>query len=122
MDQYDPFIIREALNNAIAHQDYEKGGKVSIVEFEDGRLCFSNQGQFIPGTVEAVIESDAPESQYRNQFLINAMVNLNMIDTIGSGIRKMFLIQKNRFFPLPEYQIDAERVQVTLALTHRASD
>ncbi|ATJ84716.1 RNA-binding domain-containing protein [Halomonas beimenensis] len=114
VDQYDPFIIREALNNAIAHQDYELGGKIAVVEFEDGRLCFSNPGRFIPGSVERVIQADAPESRYRNRFLTDAMVNLNMIDTIGSGIRKMFVIQKNRFFPLPEYQLDQDRVQVTI--------
>lgn len=114
VDQYDPYIIREALNNAIAHQDYELGGKVTLVEFEDGRLCFSNLGQFIPGSVESVIQADAPESRYRNRFLADAMVNLNMIDTIGSGIRKMFIIQKKRFFPLPEYELDNNRVQVTI--------
>lgn len=114
VDQYDPFIIREALNNAIAHQDYQLGGKVSVVEFEDGQLCFSNPGAFIPGSVEQVIQADAPESRYRNRCLTDAMVNLNMIDTIGSGIRKMFLIQKNRFFPLPEYQLEQNRVQVTI--------
>lgn len=27
VDQYDPYIIREALNNCIAHQDYSLGGK-----------------------------------------------------------------------------------------------
>jgi len=76
------------LNNAIAHQDYEAGGKISVIEFEDGRLCFSNLGSFIPGSVEHVIHSDAPESRYRNRFLTDAMVSLNMIDTIGSGIKK----------------------------------
>lgn len=114
VDQYDPFIIREALNNAIAHQDYELGGKVSVVEFEDGRLCFSNLGKFIPGSVEQVIHADAPETRYRNRFLTDAMVNLNMIDTIGSGIRTMFMIQKNRFFPMPEYLLERDQVQVTI--------
>lgn len=114
VDQYDPYTIREALNNSIAHQDYELGGKVTLVEFEDGRLCFSNLGQFIPGTVESVIQADAPESRYRNRFLAEAMVNLNMIDTIGSGIRKMFIIQKKRYFPMPEYELSNGRVQVTI--------
>jgi len=115
VDQYDPYIIREALNNAIAaHQDYELAGKISVIEFEDGRLCFSNVGSFIPGEIENVIRDDAPESRYRNRFLAEAMVNLNLIDTIGSGIRKMFVIQKNRYFPLPEYLIDRTRVQVTI--------
>lgn len=114
VDQYDPYIIREALNNAIAHQDYELGGKVTLVEFEDERLSFNNLGSFIPGTVESVIQSDAPESRYRNRFLSDAMVNLKMIDTIGSGIRKMFFIQKERYFPLPEYDLSGNKVQVTI--------
>lgn len=114
VDQYDPYIIREALNNSIAHQDYEWGGKVTLVEYEDGRLCFDNMGTFIPGSVEKVIQSDAPESRYRNRFLTDAMVNLNMIDTIGSGIRKMFSIQRKRFFPLPEYELLNQRVKVTI--------
>jgi len=67
---------------------------------------FTNAGSFIPGSVESVIEQDAPQKYYRNQFLITAMVNLNMIDTIGGGIKKMFLLQRNRFFPLPTYKLD----------------
>jgi ATP-dependent DNA helicase RecG len=57
----------------------------------------------MPQTIENVIISDAPELNYRNGFLVNAMVNLNMIDIIGSGIKRMFITQKNKYFPLPEY-------------------
>lgn len=42
------------------------------------------------------------------------MVNLNMIDTVGSGIRRIFTIQKNRFFPMPDYLIENNRVVVTI--------
>lgn len=114
VDQYDPFIIRESLNNCIAHQDYTLSGKINIVEREDGVLVFSNSGAFIPESVENVIKADAPESQYRNPFLANAMVNLNMIDTTGSGIKRMFNIQRNKFFPLPDYDFSKNRVQVTI--------
>ncbi len=110
--QYDPYIIREALNNCIAHQDYILGGKINVVEKEDGTLTFANKGYFIPETIENVIISDAPEAEYRNPFLVNAMVNLNMIDTVGSGIKKMFNIQRNKFFPLPEYSFINNSVQV----------
>jgi ATP-dependent DNA helicase RecG len=114
VDQFDTYIIREALNNCIVHQDYSFGGKINIVEREDGVLTFSNMGSFIPLSIEKVITSDAPESKYRNPFLANTMVNLNMIDTVGSGIRKMFNIQKNKYFPLPEYDISNNRVQVQI--------
>jgi len=113
VDQFEPYLIREALNNCIAHQDYRMGGKINIVEREDGVLIFANSGSFIPGSVEKVIEADAPETEYRNPFLSNAMVNLNMIDTIGSGIKKMFMIQKNKFFPLPEYEFSNNKVLVS---------
>jgi ATP-dependent DNA helicase RecG len=114
VDQYDPYLIRESLNNAIAHQDYTRGGRVSLVEFEDGRLVIKNEGQFIPTSVEAVVKQDAPEHRYRNKFLVDAMVNLNMIDIIGSGIRKMFMIQRDKFFPLPEYDLTNNKVEVTI--------
>ena len=114
VDQFDPYIIREALNNCIAHQDYTFGGKINIVEREDGILSFSNLGTFIPLSIEKVINSDSPESKYRNPFLANAMVGLNMIDTIGSGIKKMFLIQKNKYFPLPDFDTTNNKVQVQI--------
>lgn len=114
VDQYDPYIIREALNNCIAHQDYRLGGKINVVEHEDGRLTFANSGTFIPESIEKVIEVDAPETNYRNPFLANAMVNLNMIDTIGSGIKKMFVIQKNKYFPLPDYDFSNEKITVQI--------
>ena len=52
--------------------------------------------------------------KYRNKFLSQAMINLNLIDTIGSGIVKMFKIQSNKYFPLPKYVFDNETVKVTI--------
>ena len=37
-----------------------------------------------------------------------------MIDTIGSGIRRIFTIQKKRFFRMPDYTIENNRVIVTV--------
>ena len=114
VDSYHPYIIREALNNCIAHQDYTLGGKINVVESEDSRLIFQNSGSFIPKTIENVLTADAPDAKYRNRFLAQAMVSLKMIDTIGSGIIKMFTIQKDKFFPLPEYSFENEEVKVII--------
>lgn len=114
VDQFDPYIIRESLNNCIAHQDYTLNGKINVIEREDAILTFSNVGTFIPESVEHVIVSDAPESRYRNPFLANAMVNLNLIDTTGSGIKRMFNIQRHKYFPLPDYEIKNAKVQVSI--------
>lgn len=112
--QYDPWVIRETLHNCIAHQDYPAGGRINVVETPES-LLFTNLGSFIPGTVEEMIKSDAPPEVYRNPFLAHAMVNLNMIDTIGSGIKRMFTLQRQRGFPMPDYELsDPNRVVVRL--------
>jgi len=113
IDQYDPFIIRESLNNCIAHQNYKLWWKINLIEQED-ILVFSNLWSFMPGNIENVIESDSPSEFYRNRFLVEAMENLNMIDTIWSWIKQMFRIQKNRLFPLPDYKIEESKVTVTI--------
>jgi ATP-dependent DNA helicase RecG len=112
--RYEPFIIRESLNNAIAHQDYSKGARINVAEFEDDHLVFSNYGSFLPKSVEDVVLNDTPEEVYRNPFLVEAMKNLDMIETQGGGIRKIFNFQKQRFFPLPDYSFDDNKVKVTI--------
>lgn len=112
--QYEPYVIREALHNCIAHQDYSMRQRINLVEFPE-HLIFENAGSFLPESIENVIEQDAPQRYYRNKFLCDAMVSLNMIDTVGSGIRKMFIYQRKRFFPLPDYDLskpDAVRVRI----------
>ncbi|HMV22323.1 MAG TPA: putative DNA binding domain-containing protein [Rhodocyclaceae bacterium] len=114
LTQYDPWVIREALHNCIAHQDYGLRGRIQVVETPDS-LLLTNVGGFLPGRVEKVIEQDAPLEIYRSPFLAEAMVNLNMIDTQGGGIKRMFLKQRQRFFPMPDYDLSQpERVMVTL--------
>lgn len=119
VSQYDPWVIREALHNCIAHQDYALGGKVNVVEFPD-RLVFTNLGSFLPPSVEWMLEHQSPPEHYRNQWLIDAMVRLRMIDQIGSGIRRMYETQRERFFPLPDFVIDVDsmsnpRVEVAIS-------
>ena len=117
--QYDAWVIREALHNCVAHQDYRLGGKINVVEFPD-RLIFANLGSFIPPSVEWMLDHQSPPEHYRNQWLIDGMVRLRMIDQIGSGIRRMFVTQRERFFPLPDYVIDPDsqampRIEVSIS-------
>ncbi len=113
IDQYEPYSIREALNNCIAHQDYTLAGRINVVEREES-LSFTNKGSFVPGDVQRVVMEDAPEEHYRNRFLATAMFNLKMVDTAGGGIRKLFMFQRQRFFPMPDYDLSSNRVQLTL--------
>jgi ATP-dependent DNA helicase RecG len=118
--QYDPWVMRETLHNCVAHQDYSMGGRITVVETPD-TLLFTNLGSFIPGNVEEMIRSDAPPEVYRNPFLAQAMVNLNMIDTIGSGIKRMFTRQRERSFPMPDYELDDPK-KVAVRLTGQVLD
>lgn len=103
LPNYDDWVIREALHNCIAHQDYAQGGRVRVTEAPDS-LTFFNLGSFLPGTVERVLSSRQPEQRYRNACLANAMVELDLIETLNSGLPKMFRLQRERFFPLPDFE------------------
>ncbi len=114
VDQYDNYILRELINNCIVHQDYKLHGNINVMEYKD-RLIITNEGNFIPETIENVLKDGFSSPYYRNQFLANAMVNLNMIDTVGSGIRRVYDIQKKKFFPMPDYDLsENNRVKVIL--------
>lgn len=110
MQRYDVFTIREPICNCIAHQDYGKIARIEVVEYEDESIQFRNYGEFLPSSIEEVVYNDFPESEYRNPFLVEAMRNVRMVETEGGGIRKLFLQQKKRFFPMPEYNISAGKV------------
>ena len=114
VDQYDNYILRELIHNCIVHQNYRLHGRINVMEYKD-KLTITNEGNFIPGNIETVLKDDFSSPYYRNQFLANAMVNLNMIDTVGSGIRRIYDIQKEKFFPMPDYDLsEYNRVKVTL--------
>lgn len=115
MKQYDEYSIREILHNAIAHQDYTMQERVTIVETPNS-VIFSNGGYFLPGSVRNAIEQTGPQKYYRNYALCQGMVSFNMIDTIGRGIRKVFTEQQKRYFPMPDYQIDQAKKEVSVKI------
>ncbi len=110
--KYDTWIVREAINNCIAHQDYSSESRIIVTEKSD-EVKFFNVGTFFQGTIEDYILNDYTPHKYRNFFLINAMVNIGMIESVGSGIKRMFVIQKQRYFPLPDYSL-ADNVELTI--------
>ena len=116
ISQYDSWVFREALHNCIAHQDYTLCRNVVVTEYPD-RVQFSNMGAFAPGTLEKVLHDDGRPRFYLNRQLTEAMVELNMIDIIGSGIKRMFKKQQKRYMPMPDYDISTapeEMVRVVL--------
>jgi len=112
--KYDLKILLEALHNCIAHQDYTQNARVLVTEHID-RLIFENSGGFFDGLPQDYISGSKTPTRYRNPFLTQAMVELNMIDTMGYGIRDMYAGQAKRYFPLPDYDLsDSGVVRLTI--------
>ncbi|MEQ1685369.1 MAG: ATP-binding protein [Burkholderiaceae bacterium] len=118
---YDDWVIREALLNCVAHQDYASGGRVVVSEWPDS-IWFSNEGSFIPGSVESVLVANEPVHRYRNPCLAEAMVELGLIDTIGSGIKRMYRTQRERYFPLPDFELKSNPASVRVCIHGRELD
>ena len=114
LEKYDAKVVLEALNNCIAHQDYARQSRIIVVEKAD-RLIFENAGGFFEGSLNDYLFRDRIPRHYRNRLLAEAMVSLDMIDALGMGIKRMFLAQRHRYFPLPEYdfsQPDTVRMEI----------
>ena len=94
-EQYDTWMLRELLNNCIAHSYYQSGERIYVNECEDS-IVITNPGSFLPQTVEAVLQPTYNPPFYRNQLLADAMVKFHMIDTATSGIKKVYRIQKEK--------------------------
>lgn len=113
-EQYDSWLMRELLNNCIAHTNYQLGGRIYVNEFED-RLKFTNPGDFIPQKIENVLEASYSPPFYRNQLLAESMAAFYMIDTATLGIRRAYNIQKAKYFPMPDYNVSSgTQVEVTI--------
>ncbi len=102
--QYDMWLLRELMNNCIVHSDYSIGGRIYVNEFDD-KIILTNPGTFLPGSIEPVLKPSYNPPYYRNQLLSETMVKFNLIDTQTMGIRKVFRIQQDKFFPLPDYDL-----------------
>ncbi len=113
-EQYDSWLMRELLNNCIAHSNYQLGGRIYVNEFED-RLKFTNPGDFIPQKIENVLQASYSPPFYRNQLLAESMAAFHMIDTATLGIRRAYNIQKAKYFPMPDYNVSSgTQVEVTI--------
>lgn len=113
-EQYNSWLMRELLNNCIAHTNYQLGGRIYVNEFED-KIRFTNPGDFIPQKVENVLEVSYNPPFYRNQLLAEAMAAFHMIDTAALGIRRAYTIQKEKYFPMPDYNVSSgTQVEVTV--------
>ena len=119
--KYDQRIVLEALHNGIAHQDYSRRERVLVIE-RPGELVFQSAGAFYDGIPDDYLLGNRTPTRYRNKFLVEAMFNLRMMDTMGYGIREvLFRGQMARYLPLPDYDV-SDPARVVLSLPGRFID
>jgi ATP-dependent DNA helicase RecG len=120
ISKYDQKVVLEALHNCIAHQDFTRFGRIVVIERPD-RLTLENEGGFFEGEPEDYVLRERVPRRYRNSFLAQAMTELNMIDHMGYGILDIYRRQRQRFFPLPDYDLSEPNV-VRLTIHGRVVD
>ena len=84
---YPEEAIREALLNAIVHRDYSFSGSV-IINVTDRMMEFISLGGLLPGLSPDDIRSGI--SQPRNKNLAEVFHRLRLIESYGTGIRRIF--------------------------------
>lgn len=84
---YPEEALREALLNAIVHRDYSFSGSI-IINVNDKQMEFISIGGLIFGLSPEDIRSGI--SQPRNKKLAEVFHRLHLIESYGTGIRKIF--------------------------------
>ena len=86
---YPEEAIREALLNAIIHRDYSFSGSI-IINVTDHKMEFVSLGGLIPGLSPDDIRAGV--SQPRNRNLAEVFHRLRLIESYGTGIRRIFTL------------------------------
>ena len=89
---YPEEAIREALLNAIIHRDYSFGGSI-IINVNDSKMEFISLGGLLPGLSTEDIRIGV--SQPRNKKLAEVFHRLRLIESYGTGIRRIFKLYEN---------------------------
>ncbi len=89
---YPEEALREALLNALVHRDYSFSGSI-IININDSEMEFISIGGLLPGLSPDDIRSGI--SQPRNKNLADIFHRLRLIESYGTGIRKIYSLYAN---------------------------
>lgn len=89
---YPEEALREAFLNALVHRDYSFSGSI-IININHTKTEFISLGGLMPGLSEADIRSGI--SQPRNRNLAEVFHRLRLIESYGTGIRRIFHLYKD---------------------------
>lgn len=89
---YPEEALREALLNAMVHRDYSFSGSI-IININDSEIEFISIGGLLPGLSVEDIRSGI--SQPRNRKLAEIFHRLKLIESYGTGIRRIYKLYEN---------------------------
>ncbi len=89
---YPEEVFREALLNALVHRDYSYSGSI-IINVNNKKTEFISIGGLLPGLSPEDIKSGI--SQPRNKRLAEIFHRLKLIESYGTGIRRIYNHYKN---------------------------
>ena len=89
---YPEDALREALLNALVHRDYSYSGSI-IINVNDFCIEFISIGGLLPGLSADDIRNGI--SQPRNRKLAEIFHRLRLIESYGTGIRKIYALYKD---------------------------
>lgn len=89
---YPEEALREALLNALVHRDYSFSGSI-IININDSCMEFISIGGLLPGLLAEDIRSGI--SQPRNRKLADIFHRMKLIESYGTGIRKIYSLYQD---------------------------
>lgn len=118
MIDYPEEAIREALLNAIVHRDYNFSGSI-IINVNDYKTEFISIGGLVYGLSTEDIKNGI--SQPRNKNLAEIFHRLHLIESYGTGIRRIFNLYKNSKVT-PSIEVTANTFKITIPNMNASSD
>ncbi len=110
-------VVREAVLNAVTHRDYMDSGEI-LIRHTKKEMVITSPGGFVGGiTVNNILRH---EPVARNRTLANAFVKLRLVESAGTGRRRIFVPLLKYGKRVPKYESDGR--QVTLHLYDESYD
>jgi ATP-dependent DNA helicase RecG len=108
--KYPESSLREFLNNAIIHRDYQSNTPIRFYWYED-RIEISSPGGLYPPVTYDKIEK---RTGYRNPIVANAMKELGYVEKFGRGIQTAQKALQDNGNPAAEIAREEGFFQVTI--------
>jgi ATP-dependent DNA helicase RecG len=104
-------VVREAILNAVTHRDYTVSEEV-FIKHQLHELTVSSPGSFIGGITPYNILRHDPVA--RNKTLADALLKMRLVESAGTGARRMFSTILQYGKRAPEYEADEWRVKLCI--------